>query len=83
MSAMCNCGTASQSPHEIGKFGCVRFLTTAPVLVGKHPVLDCNMWDTGDNEPITEYSLISQRGYYQHQDGQWSRWESSTNSIEG
>lgn len=78
---ICNCGTAIQTPHETSTHGCQRFVVKAPVLVGKHPELGCEMWDTGDGEPITDYTLYSQRGYHKHEDGVWTRWEGSENSI--
>ena len=79
---LCHCGTATKSPHQIEKFGCSRFIAAAPIFRGKHPELGCDMWDTGDGSPITDYTLRHQRGYQKHENGIWSRWESSTNSIE-
>lgn len=77
----CHCGTATHAPHETGTHGCKRFVVEPPKLVGKHPELGCDMWDTGDGQPITDYTLRQQRGYHQHEDGTWTRWAGSENSI--
>jgi hypothetical protein len=83
----CNCGTASPNihgPHQTGQCGCVRRMTTAPKKVGLHPELGCVMWDAGDRDgqPVTDYTLKSQRGYYEHPCGCWSHWCDSVNSID-
>ena len=69
----CNCGTGEPTPHNVGTGGCVRFLTDAPVKNG-------DMWIV-DDAIVTDYTLRWQRGYFQHDDGCWSRWEGSVNSL--
>ena len=74
----CNCGTGKGSPHETGKDGCMRFMTSSPI-----PCED-DMWEVGhpDNvHKINNYNLRQQRGYHQHPCGCWSRQEGSTNSL--
>ena len=72
---ICTCGTANHTPHEIGKDGCVRYLTEAPALRPD------DHWFVDDAE-ITDYTLRQQRGYYQHDCGCWSRWPGTDTSIE-
>ena len=72
----CHCGTATKTPHTIGKDGCVRRMVEAPVQVSP------DRWEVAGHE-ITDYTLRHQRGYSQHPCGCWSRWPGSENSIEG
>ena len=70
----CSCGTGKPTPHNIGDGGCLRFMTEAP-----------RRFEDGDwfvdGHVVTDYTLRFQRGYYQHKDGCWSRWEGSVNSL--
>jgi len=74
---ICHCGTATHTPHEIGKDGCVRTMTAAPRKVS----CEEDRWMV-DGHNITGYSMREQRGYHQHPCGCWSRSPGSTNSIE-
>lgn len=71
---ICFCGTGSDTPHEIGKCGCVREMTEAPIKT------KTGYWFVGGHE-ITEFTMIQQRGYHQHSCGCWSRSPGSSNSI--
>lgn len=79
----CHCGTATETPHETGTCGCQRFVVPAPVKVGSHPDLGCDMWITHEDiTAITDYTLREQRGYHLHEGGQWTRWNGSSNSLD-
>lgn len=78
--AICHCGTATHSPHVVGENGCVRFITDAPQPFADDPELNHPMWLV-DGQLITDFTLRQQRGYHQHENGQWSRWGGSVNSI--
>ena len=76
---LCWCGMSEQTPHEVGKNGCQRFMTTSPEPAGDDPVLG-KMWRV-DGHVITDYTLRQQRGYSQNDCGCWQRWAGSTNSL--
>lgn len=76
----CCCGTATHTPHEVGKDGCKRFMTEAPELIPPDNRQGFNQW-TVDGHPVSDYTLRFQRGYSQISCGCWSRWEGSVNSL--
>lgn len=79
----CQCGGIDH-PHTIGKAGCFRYMTEAPIPAGKHPELGCDTWKMPDEDgAITDFTLRQQRGYHQHECGCWSRSDGSFNSVEG
>lgn len=77
----CGCGTADR-PHNTGEHGCVRLMIGAPTPAPDHPIYGRMWFVDGDPEPITDFTLRQQRGYWQHQCGCWSRHPGSNNSIE-
>lgn len=78
----CQCGGIDH-PHTIGKAGCFRYMTEAPIPAGKHPELGCDTWKMPNEDgAITDFTLRQQRGYHQHECGCWSRSDGSFNSVE-
>lgn len=71
---LCNCGTASKTPHQVGKDGCERYMTRPPKKTGD------GMYKV-DGSTITEFTLRQQRGYSEQPCGCWSRWSGSVNSL--
>lgn len=68
----CGCGTADR-PHDIGQYGCARFMIAPPKPAAPHPIFG-PMWFVGDDpDPVTDYTLRFQWGYWQHSCGCWSR----------
>ena len=79
---VCHCGGVSR-PHETGSSGCYRFVVDKkydPQPFGKDPDTGFDMWVV-EGALITDYTLRHQRGYHQHECGQWTRHHGSTNSI--
>jgi len=72
----CRCGTATHTPHQIGRDGCKRFMSTDVVFVW------CDGWYFVNGAVITEYTLRFQRGFSQHPCGCWSQWGGSVNSLD-
>lgn len=70
----CHCGTAAKVPHEIGKDGCNRFLTDAPVkLKNGNWLINAHGLPGEECIDVSEYTLRFQWGYFQHPCGCWSR----------
>lgn len=80
----CGCGGVATFPpfHNIGSFGCYRYMTTPPKECGNHETLGCQTWEVEGQVGITDFTLRQQRGYHQHKCGCWSTHGDSFNSIE-
>lgn len=89
----CSCGGGGRAHHPLGKGGCFRYHVTDENEIPKNRRLVDKefgftklvwIWDIADYW-ITEYTLLEQRLYSQHENGEWSRPKSkdSVNSLEG
>jgi hypothetical protein len=89
---VCSCGGVSTSHHPLGENGCFRYHVTDSnelptnrrLAEGVGGEVSTWVWDIGGHT-ITEYTLLYQRNYSQHDNGEWSRpkTKDSTNSLEG
>lgn len=80
----CSCGGGEGSHHLISFGNCFRKMATGDLIPTNFRIENgVNVCDVR-GYTITEYTLLSQRLYAQHPDGQWSlpKSEDSINSIE-
>lgn len=67
MKLQCNCGGVNQA-HNVGDHGCFR--KHEPIKPRK---VSCSEKWFVDGRVVTEFTLLQQRGYYQHPCGNWSK----------
>ena len=77
---LCNCGTASETPHETGTLGCTRQMSDITPVRNIDKINTHQEWKVGDHS-VSDYTLKWQRGYRQYDCGCWARAEGSTNSL--
>jgi hypothetical protein len=79
----CSCGGGDGKDHPLGKGGCYRKLARGKLVPKNFRTINNIKACDVEGYTITEYTLLHQRCYHQHEDGRWSlpKDESSINSI--
>jgi predicted nucleotidyltransferase len=77
---LCSCGKATHYPHETGKSGCTRRISSITPIRNAEKVNTHQEWQVGDHS-VSDYTLKEQRGYRQYECGCWTRARESTNSL--
>lgn len=72
MVLTCGCGGGKGKIHPLGQDGCLRKLATGDLVPKNFRTENGIKVCTVNGYTITEYTLLHQRTYHKHEDGNWS-----------